>query len=47
MSWGVAGSCYIKREEYSFDLLVNVASGEPSQEPGFEGSEHSLLPVRM
>lgn len=47
-SWelGVAGGSQIKGKEYSSVLLVNVASEESWQEPGFEGSEHPLLPLR-
>lgn len=46
VSWGIAGGSQIKGEEYSSALLVNAASGESSQEPGFEGSERPLLPLR-
>lgn len=47
-SWelGVAGGSQIKGKEYNFALLANVASEESWQEPGFEGSEHPLLPLR-
>lgn len=47
-SWelGVAGGSQIEGKEYNSALLVNVASEESWQEPGFEGSEHPFLPLR-